>query len=338
MQVYFKSSFWDRGRGLPGTKQPVYWQFEYAGAERHIPAIYRFANGLIFDVLTILDEAKVYAFLEKYESRAGELTALERRLAEQEHPYQDVPIKEIWINSKRVDGDYSSSTVISMPGREECDELALIRHAYRRVLQDRRCFACERFAVPYPEADSRVQALLRCLRLDKVRSLRLVTRPVSRILPLDLTLALKATEEQIECKFVHPESGVGHALHLQRAGDLELPIGDTKLFITQALYSLDPGLPDGETLQFDSTMQVHKFPIGKEYLPHSAASIGIIGTADGPTSVFIGGQDQSQAGQHRCFSIPSLQKEEIARFKLEGINCRYRASQEFAFSLREPGQ
>ncbi len=329
MKVYFNSSLWSRGQGLPGKKQLVNWQFNYDGAERHIPAIYRFAGGVVFDVLTILEEARIYAYLEKYEAREGKLTARERRVAEQENPYQAVPIQQIWINGRQVGGDYSSSTALYIPGWRENDELDAMRYAYRWILQDRPCFACERFIVPYPKAESLVQALLRRFRLDKVRSLKLVTRPVSRLIPLGKTFFVKDKEEEI--KFTHPESGVEHSLHVQRAGDLEIPIGDHRLFITQAMYAIHPSLPEGETLSFDSTMQVHRPSSGDEFVPHSAAAIGIIGGADGPTSIFVGGQGPSPAGQHRCFSVPSLQKEEAACFKLEGINCRYLASQEYIF-------
>ena len=98
-----------------GLPQRTSWQFEYAGAKRYIPFIYHFSKGIVFDVITILNETKLREFFEKYEDIEETLTPLQKRCVEQEHPYQAVPISKIWINGKQVEGGYSSSGSMSIP-------------------------------------------------------------------------------------------------------------------------------------------------------------------------------------------------------------------------------
>ncbi|WP_207638338.1 hypothetical protein [Desulfoscipio gibsoniae] len=134
--------------------QKIYWQFEYAGSKRCIPVIYRFPKGIVFDIITFLDEVKLHDFFEKYEAIEETLTPLQRRCAEQEHPYQAVPLKEIWINGRRSESGYSSCSTVSIPWAQQDDGLMLVRKAYSSILKNTACFACERFCVPYPKTDS----------------------------------------------------------------------------------------------------------------------------------------------------------------------------------------
>ena len=338
MRVYYDPSFWGKGKGLWGTRQLTDWQFEHAGTKRYIPAIYRFARGVVFDVITILDETKLRAFIEEYEAREETLTPLERRLAEQKHPYQAVPIKEIWINGKRVEGGYSASSAVCIPWLEQGEELVFVREAYLSILHDATCFGCERFSVPYPEADSKVQELLRYLRLDKVQSMKLITYPVSKFLPLDIRFEMAAAENQKQLCFSHPVTGVKHTLYFQGLGAMELP-SDTRagsLYVSHARYEIEPSLPTGDTLQFDSTIQ-HRWQPDCEFAPQSAGAIGIIGGADGPTAIF-GTREGAQAPTgshglplHSCLSVPSLQKESILRFVIAGINSGHLDSKEYSF-------
>lgn len=315
------------------------WQFEHAGLKRYIPAIYRFARGIVFDIITVLDETELQAFIDKYEAREETLTALEKRVAEQEHPYQAVPIKEIWINDKRVEGGYSASGAVSIPWLDQGNELAFARKAYSSILQDVACFACERFSVPYPEADSKVQGLLRYLRLSKVHSMKLITGPVSRFLPLGMHVEVAAAESQKQVGFSYPVTEVRHTLYFQGMEAMELPLGGSSLFVNQAMYEIDPSLPTGDTLQFDSTIQniQHTRRPDSEFSPHSAAAIGIIGGADGPTAVF-GTRKGAQAPTgsqglplHSCLSVPSLQRESTSHFVIAGINSRHLDSKEYTF-------
>lgn len=83
-------------------------------------------------------------------------------------------------------------------------------------------------------------------------------------------------------------------MYFQSAKPIEIPFGEDgneNLYGTQAMYEIEPELSDGNRLQFKSSMQYMKpiepHPKVDGFAPTSAASIGIIGGADGPTSIFI---------------------------------------------------
>lgn len=133
---------WSKGKGLWGRPQRTSWQFKYAGIKRYIPAIYRFSEGIVLDVITILDETKLRKFFEKYESIEETLTPAQRRCVEQEHPYQAVPISEIWINGKQVEGGSLSSGTMSIPWVRQDDELTLVRKAYSSIRRNVVCTDC----------------------------------------------------------------------------------------------------------------------------------------------------------------------------------------------------
>jgi len=75
-------------------------------------------------------------------------------------------IKEIWINGKRVESGYSSSNAVSIPWVQKNNRLMSVQKTYYAILKSAACFACERFCVPYPETDSKIQRLLRSLWLN----------------------------------------------------------------------------------------------------------------------------------------------------------------------------
>lgn len=344
MKIYYDSSLWRKGKGLRGWIQRTNWQFEDAGMKRYIPAIYRFSRGIVFDVITIIDETKLRKFFEKYEGIEETLTPLHKRCVEQEHPYQAVPISKIWINGKQVEGGYSSSGAISIPWVRQDDKLILVRKIYSSILKDTACFACERFCVPYPPADSKIKKLLRFLRMDRVSKIKLSTYPVIWFFPLDIHFEISVAEKEKQLCFNHPVTGIKHTLYFQSAKSMELPSGGGKnrdLYIMQSMYEIEPALPQGDILQFGSSIQYTEAAeiSDDRFSPATASSIGIIGGADGPTSIFISSKREEKAVPyglhglplHNCYSVPSFEKEEISNFVLEGINTKDRDSNEYSF-------
>lgn len=338
MKVYYNSSIWNKGKGLCGLPQRTNWQFEYAGTKRCIPAIYRFSKGIVFDIITILDETKLREFFNKYETIEETLTPLQQRCVEQEHPYQTLQIKEIWINGKQVESGYSSSSTMSIPWAQQDNELAIVRKAYSSILKDVVCFGCQRFCVPYSETDSKTKKLLRFLRLDRVSSIRLFTYPVQRFFPLDIHFEMSIDENQKEICFNHPITGIKHTLYFQSVEPTKFPIGtdgNHSFYTMQSMYEIEPALPQGDTLQFDASIQYTK-PSDDKFSPTAASSIGIIGGADGPTAIFVSSKEDVPCGLHNlplhiCFSVPSFQKENTARFVIEGINTKNYNSKEYTF-------
>lgn len=342
MKVHYDSSMWGKGNGFCGLPQRTNWKFEYMGTKRFIPVIYRFSKGVVFDVITILDEVKLHDFFEKYEAIEDALTSLQRRCAKQEHPYQPVNIKEIWINGKQVECGWSSSSAVSIPWARQEDVLSRVRKACCSILGDITCFACERFCVPYSETNSKTEKLLRFFRLDKVNSLKLSTYPVQRLSPLNIKFEMLPDEKEKKISFQHPMTDAEHTLYFQNAQSVELPFGEDgnrKFYVKQAMYEIEPSLPQGDTLQFSSSMQYTEIPEDK-FSPNCAASIGIIGGAHGPTAIFFSTRDKKNTipcGSHglpiySCFSVPGFQKDDASRFILEGININICDSKVFFFA------
>ncbi|MDD3653483.1 MAG: hypothetical protein PHO01_04760 [Desulfotomaculaceae bacterium] len=341
MKVYYSSSLWGKGKGLCGVPQRVNWQFEYAGNIHRIPVLYRFSKGIVFDVISFLDQEKLRAFFKKYEAVEETLTPLQRRCAKQEHPYQAIPIRKIWMNGKQVESGYSSSSTVSAPWARQDDQLAPVRKAYASVLKDTACFACQRFCVPYPETDSKVEKLLRFFRLNRISGVKLSTQPVHWFSPLDIHFEISKREGQKEVCFVHPKTRITHSLFLQNPELIEMPMGrdvNRRFYAVQARYEIKPALPQGDSLQFNSSIQ-YSVPPGDRFSPTTAASIGIIGGANGPTAIFAVSKNKEKTAPrglhglplHSCFSVPGFNKEDTMNFVLEGINMKNCDGKEYNF-------
>lgn len=332
MRVYYNSSIWGKGKGSFGFPQRTNWKFEFMGTKRYIPVIYHFPKGIVFDIITILDEIKLRKFFEKYKAVEEKLTPIQKRCVKQEHPYQAVCVKEIWINGKKAEGGYSSSSSMSIPWVQQNDDLIPIQKAYAAILKDETCFACERFCVPYHKEDSKIQKLLCFLRISRVKKMKLSTYPVKRFLPLDIHFSVN--EKQKEFCFTHPITGIKHTLYFQDGEFIEFPFKSAnKLYSMQLMYEIEPALPEGDTLEFDSSIQYSELSDDK-FSATSASSIGIIGGAYGPTSIFI--LSDENEGIHKlplysCFSVPSFQKEDTSHFILKGINTKDCDSKEYNF-------
>lgn len=340
MKVYYNSSLWSIDKGIRGLPFKINWKFEYAGAKRCIPVVYRFPKGIVFDIITFLDEARLRDFFEKYEAVEEKLTPLEKQCAKQEHPYQSVPIKKIWIDGQRVEEGYSSRGALSIPWASQRDDLTHVRKTYSHLLKDTSCFACQRYCVPYPETGSIIQKLLRILRLNKIKQIKLSTHSVQRFHPLNIHFVVAEKGNSNLVRFNHPITGETHTLYFQNTKLVEMPLGvDVKdsVYITHSMYEIEPALPKGDSLQFNNSIQYIQPQVDK--LNPTAASVGIIGGADGPTSICVspgGKATYIQRGQHglplyNCFSVPSFQKDDASNFVLQGINTQKDDSKEYEF-------
>lgn len=340
----FGSNHWGRGIWLGGFPQRVCWEFDHAGVRRIIPLIYRFSRGIVFDILTPLDENRMREYYGVYGNDEVNMSDEERYRTERKHPYQDVSIKEIRINKKPVEEGFNSSCVFIVPWDQDKD-LSRIRKAYSRYIKNTSCFACHRYFVPYPRENSGISKIKRLLRLERIKSLEFSTWPVHEFFPLNMRFDMTEQDIQKELKFRHPVTGTLHTLYFQLPKKMEIPLvntNDRRFSVMQLMYETDPPLPEGDSLRFDSTTRYEAMPSGKDMiLPKAVSYIGIIGGADGPTSVFIGGgrSDSILRGTHglplhRCFSVPNLNEGEPAHFILEGISVKKYESAEYSLGER----
>lgn len=330
MKIYYDSSLWSNKKGRKGLVQRTDWQFQYADAKRCIPAIYRFRKGIVFDVITELDDAKVHAYIDKYEAQAADMTELEQRLAEQEHPFQPLPVGDIELGGCCADA-YTSSSSVHIPGRRDDNALDDVRQAYG--LSETQCFACQRFCVAYPKAESAFVRLRRLICPKSIKSFKLHARQVHRLVPLDVRFDMPEGDKEVG--FVHPLTQAAHKLIVKSAKMIEVPIGEHQmLYSMHASAEVVPQLGEGESLQFSSSMQASVVNDTSPQCSNEAGAIGIIGGADGPTAVFCeNGQNcgNNATPMHTFCAVPTFEKQNKATFVMEGIRVKARDSMEWTF-------
>ena len=334
MKVYWTQDEADK-KHLPGRKQNIDLQFEYMESHRCIPFVYRFPEGIVFDVLTIIDEAKMRAFYEKYADAEENLSPVQQRAAEGEHPYQSVTFEQLSVNGKRIDG-WSSTTLYHIPWMGEESVRPEELKAYRKYLNGAACFVCERCYVRLnTKAISLRDRLMYWLNPKRIDRLEFKTAQSNRFLPIELTydLPLKLSGVQTE-NFVHPKTLENYTLYFQdiKQEQIKMPMGNEKrLFrFAQVSYEIDRELPDGDQLQFNANLTVQQ-PLAQDdgvHYPDSAASIGIIGGSDGPTAIFFGQKHDAVVPGinglplHFCTAPLPIGDVEKAQVLLEGINVK----------------
>jgi hypothetical protein len=333
MNVYYDPGIWHRGKGGRGRRQAAGWRFEYAGMRCVVPAVYRFPKGVVFDIMSFTDEARLREFFEKYENTEEKLTPSQRRLAAQEHPLQPVPVNEVWLNGKKAQSGISYSHALSIPWARHDDALGPLRRAYPALLRDGRPFACQRVRVDYSEAAGGIETLLRRLRLNGIRGMRLVAASILRFHPLNISFELSSGDAEKQIDF-SDAAGKRYRLYISGAKTHEPPFDlpeSRRLYAALASYEIEPALPEGASISF-----CNYAPLPRPVSPpsraiggtNSASSIGIIGGAHGPTAIFLGTDRQRQTGPHglplhTCFSVPSLSKNDVWTFILEGLNVKH---------------
>lgn len=334
MKVYYNSSLWDKSKGIPGRSQKINWEFEENGLRRIIPTIYHFSKGIVFDLITIIDEGEFRRFYDKYKNIEEDLEPLEQCIVEQEHPYQTMDIKEIWINGIKVEEGHSSSGSLYISWLEGQDELAVVKEAYSHILKNTSCFGCSRYLVPYPKKHHKIGEKLGLFHLSKIDEIKLITYPIKKLYPLDINFEMSVEENLKEISFIHPITGIEHTLYFQNPKVLEIQ----GLYFIQSMYEIEPELAEGSNLQFDSSIHYGGMSI-VDTDSSSAASIGIIGGANGATAILIAGKDkEANYGQkglplHNALSMPSLERQDVYKFILEGINIRIGESEEYNWEL-----
>lgn len=329
MRVRYTSSLWSHNKGACGKVQKLSWKFKYLGLRRCIPWVYHFKKGIVFDLLTFLDACEMEAFNQKYAVVEHELTPIEQKCAEQDHPFRETDISEIYINDSRVEQDFAMSGAFHAPFIDKSSDLLSVKKAYHVWLGQTTCFHCQRFCVPYPKAGSPIIKLLRALRLDRVQTLKLRTREKHCFYPVDQRFTLSENDEEKTVSFVHPLSGVAHTLYLKPDKPYSIPQFNKArehLYALMATYEIVPPLHPGDQLVFDSSFSYRQTADLTE-----AASIGIIGGADGPTAIFVSGTWHQEKPVHLCSSVVTAKRNNAAEFVLQGIDIKTYGSEVFEF-------
>lgn len=367
MENKFGCAWLDKGTEIGGRVQKTRWQFEYAGLRHFIPVIYHFEEGIIFDVVTPLEEEQMRNFFAKYEGDEDDFSPQKQMDAERDHPYHPASIHNIWLNGRQIEGGFSSSSCVYSAWNQADREGKEFQKAYASILQGSSCFACQRYQIPFDTEPSGWERFVRRFFPKKLKTLRIETEPL--IVYYSVEGAVEICPDELETAvssivFQHPVTGQPHTLTLRQGKEEELPMdfsGFPQLYCASAYYEITPPLPKGEYLQFQTAMQ-GDFSLEESSILEDACSvgvivspergeseesigwdesknvenIGIIGSADGPTSILIATQDSGEMNSEglplaSCFSVPSTKKPQTYRFELSSIQIQVLDKQIFEF-------
>lgn len=277
MEVYFDCSLWkESGERECSCIQPVHARFTAGGLERIIPVIYCFEEGIVFDILTVLDEKVMRDYcgrFAEYEERAAELSDAEVLEITQQNPYHNVGIAAMWLNGCLETEQTAFSSIGYTPestGDMEKQMAQRIRDAYPEYLEHENCFFCQRVQLETKEDWTKTV----------LGEIRMQTRKLQRTEVLDLEAAVKPGEES-RITFVHPAAGIRHEVVIYDTELVEMP-GIQPFYMGKA--EVVPSLPEEEHILFDSSLSCTEPDLtGTE----EGSDISLIGGAEGPTAIFI---------------------------------------------------
>ena len=301
---------------FPGRRQDIGLSFTWAGSKRYIPALFRFPQGIVFDLITPLGEAECLAYIEKYKDIWETLSPAQMRHAEDERPYQHIRLEPPAINGKRT-GEF----VGILPGEnghrtpEEAHNYEDKVWEYPELLKNTDYFICMRYKVrTNRKTASWWRSLIYWLFPERIDSFELRLQSSSRFFALERSYELPVDFEGVVTEdFEHPATGERHLLHFQqpKADDLEIPEREP-LLVALLAYEIEPELPAGEALQFDIRIPP---PGGEDPAQLSFSYIGIIGGSSSTTA------DKGAHGLplHHCFSKPGPKPAPTLAVSLEGV-------------------
>ena len=330
MKPSYSSDFDKKSSFFIGRSQKTLRTFTLWGIRSCIPAVYRYKEGIVFDLFTFPEEEKVRNFYKAYAGKEDSFSPAPLRRLEGEHPCPNILPCTIRINGIPA-AQWDSQNFLHMPWAPENENLKrVLEKTYGNFIKRESCFSCQRFRVTFPDPLIKT-GVLGALFPSRVVSLSLEFPSREIFFPLELEFTVSEREgsgRYTEISFRHPETQILHTLYLQKE-ELERLPGDTPLWVTPILYEIRPPLSSGEELCFDSSISIPQTGDGFGFSPEAtgSASIGIIGGADGPTAIFTGGLDTKELPRgahggslHYTFAKPSRQPETKANVFLLGIS------------------
>ncbi len=340
MNISYSSSLWNKDGQFYGFAQKTDWFFEHKGIKRCIPCIYRFREGIVFDLLTFLDEEKVRIYVDKFRDRQNKLTESEIRAAERESPFKGVEIKDLFLNDVKMEGNISSSSITITPFIDNNEETAIsLKNNYRKQLGTTTCFLCQRYKVPYPKSVSMTEKLLRKYHMNKIHSVKITTLNTQDLYPVHAAVFISEQEVEAELKFKNPIDELEYKLNLRKLEEFEIPSHKQQpmLYVTKGQYGIEPPLPHNQKLNFDSSIKFRQQSTDETILRH-AASVGIIGGSTGPSAIFIPDKNKSTGSAvtdkkpvYDCLSRVTQTRQEQTEFCIQGVTKTIKDSMTYVF-------
>lgn len=305
MHVFFDGNFWGNDESgedrIPGEAIWLEEQFEWLGKQYRIPAVYVCEEGLVADICICIPAEEIERFLTKWRPRMEHLSDEEWEEADRENPMDEEFHVELRINGELCTG-WSGCGICWYPpylrgeeAREESGEPPEeeIVNAYGCSRESGWRFC--RQSWPWPGG-----------RKAPLRTLDFVLKKDNTVYAGPHFRTVQGEEKSVE--FVHPVSGARHTLTVQELSQSELPKEHVSAlrqrqgrlwktpekFLTMQ-YTVEPELAADELQIVDCAKS--DSPVFLDCTPSdsampgegglSAASVSIIGGADGPVSVFL---------------------------------------------------
>ena len=307
-KVYFNGGFWrHHGKDKPGEKMVINKQFTWNGNVWHIPAVYACGKGLVVDFCIEIEREKIKEFLKKIEQYGDREDLWSEEIREEIH--RENPT-EIEFSAEAV----VNGTVLSM--RRGCglgwmpEGLLETETAWRaepeaeQILEhyglDKQLGWSFR-RVSFPWATTRKPAIKTMQVTMKSRMVPVVAKRFATPKPL----------EQVQ--ITHPATGESYILTVQEITDQQLDMKpqeaphweelELPTYYKQMVYDLSPELPQEalriqDCVKSDAPRQKPKAAELSGGHGSGAASVAIIGGADGPTAIFLAAGGGSK--QPRC--------------------------------------
>lgn len=311
MNVYFDENFWgcekERPGKTPGKKILIEKEFVWDGRTWRIPAVYACEEGLVADFLIRIPEKEIEAFWEKWRPRIEGLSDEEQLCADQENPFSMDFQMKIRMNGERTEIRSSCGTSYIPPYLRDESEARSASNIEEQMMEEYGCdcragWKLERLSVLWPEGmEAPVHSLTFYLKKN----------PVSYPGPHFRT-DLEEGKKQV--KFFHPVTGAEHILTVQRLEQTILPEQDFPESAFQRIklrkrpthllvmfYTVEPKPPRYELRITDCA---ESDPPVRER-GRGAASVSVIGGANGPTAVFFAGRANAETGQKDWKSVCS---------------------------------
>lgn len=291
-KVYFEDDFWDRrGKSRAGTELPIQTRFIWDGQEVYVPSVYSCAKGLVADICVKVSPEEIRTFMDDWdlspEHEGSDFTDEQRMQAKAENPIVILFTSEVTVNGKIL--CFSHGSIISWnpcdPYGNGIESKGVLEHY---GLDPDFGWVISRHAFPW--ATSR--------RPKELDTISITLKANATQLP-GPTFQADSAGEQIA--FIHPISGKRHTLTVLECEKQELPEhafhDDTFEYPTHYTvmsYTITPDLPDDafsiiDSGQGDSPKKRQIGPNGPD-ADSFAMLVGIIGGADGPTAIFVGGK------------------------------------------------
>lgn len=288
-KVYYSGGFYDHNKWERAGKE-IYVGKQFVWDEEiwHIPAVYSCAAGLVVDFCIRIEPEQVRSFAEKWDllldPSGDHLTDEQRERADFENPLRNDFSCDILLNGKILQMNRGTGKGY-IPGMTEVtndpDAEKILEHY---GLDPEKAWSIHRVCFPWATKSK-----------PQIKSLRLTLKQD----PVPLSSArFKTPKIGEKITFIHPISGAEYALTAEDVSYEELNFSfdenkelDCPTHYTQISYRLSPNLSNVDFQLRDCKKgdipRIKAENLGAIGSVDSSSSIGIIGGADGPTTVFL---------------------------------------------------